>query len=94
MARTSTARISAMSRRLQLLEDGLRQRMSLSSDCLAVADFAEALAANDAITRLCGIEANALTQSQLTALQAAGHTPDAVGRAIELRRLLTENPTR
>ena len=90
MARTSTARISAMSRRLQLLEDGLRQRMELSSDCLAVADFAEALAANDAITALAGVEATSLTQSQSDALQSAGHTPDACNRAIELRRLLAE----
>ena len=88
--KTASSRISAMSRRLQLLEDGLRQRMELSSDCLAVADFAEALAANDAITALAGVGANTLTQSQSDALQAAGHTPDAVGRALELRRLLAE----
>ncbi len=90
MTRTSTARISTMSRRLQQLEDGLRSRMGMSADCLAVEHFASALAASDAITRLYGIEANALTQPQLTALQAAGHTPDACNRAIELRRLLAE----
>ena len=88
--KTASSRISAMSRRLQQLEDGLRQRMSLSGDHLAVAHFAEVLAVNDEITALCGVEANTLTQSQLTALQAAGHSLDAVGRALELRRLLTE----
>ena len=90
MTRTSTARISTMSRRLQLLEDGLRQRMSLSGDCLAVEHFSEVLAASDAITALCGVGASDLTQSQLTALQSAGHSLDAIGRALELRRLLTE----
>ena len=88
--KTASSRIASMSRRLQQLEDGLRQRMGMSADCLAVEHFSEALAASDAITALCGVEATSLTQSQSDALQSAGHTPDACNRAIELRRLLAE----
>ncbi len=88
--KTPSSRIATMSRRLQQLEDALLQRMGMSADCLAVEHFAEALAANDSITRLCGLETNTLTQSQSDALQAAGHSLDAIGRAVELRRLLAE----